>query len=634
MNYNLKVLRTEISSHPGWKWFILSTVLLGATMSALDVSIVNVAMPTLKSTFGVSMAVIEWIAMAYMLTLTIFLPLFGRLADMYGRSKLYNIGFVVFSVGSLLCGMSSTAGFMIFSRVIQAVGAGLLQANSVALITHAFPSNERGKAIGIQGAVQAISMSVGPFVGGVLIATVGWRAIFYVNIPIGILGTVAAMFILPPNQKTERKEKIDYLGTVLFASGLAFIVLAFNEGVKLGWGSHTILMYFVSGFILMSLFVITELKVEFPLIDLKLFRNATFFLGNLTGMLSYYVLFAVMFLMPFYLQKVLGYSVALTGSLLTPILLAMAVVAPFSGHISDKYGPRIMTTSGMLLSALACFALTFLGTSVQLPLLVAVFVLLGVGMGLFTPPNNSAIMGAAPADKLGMAGGVLNATRSLGLILGVDISGGVFTSLEHRYLADEGYANVHHVFSNGNIPLAVKANAFMHGFIIVLVVLLAINVLAAFLSAARSGKKAVIIDHELAGTGLISSGFFNGFSQEARGTALFVMLLLFTGAFALTQVYRGNSFFHNVQDEAVAACSRTIDQQQISEARELAVAYYTKKYHDSDISVDIRPAGDHMQADIRKEGVLVKELSIKGKTVTEQRTGLRYWILELLAGAD
>ncbi len=389
----------KISARSSWKWFILSTVLLGATMSALDVSIVNVAMPTLKNTFGVSMAVIEWIAMAYMLTLTIFLPLFGRLADMYGRSKLYNIGFVVFSVGSLFCGMANTAGFMIGARVIQAVGAGLLQANSVALITHAFPANERGKAIGIQGAVQAISMSVGPFVGGILIATVGWRAIFYVNIPIGILGTIAALYILPPNQKMEKKEKVDYLGTVLFASGLAFIVMAFNEGVKLGWGSHTIMMYFASGIVLLSLFVVTELKVEYPLIDLKLFKNATFLLGNLTGMMSYYVLFAIMFMMPFYFQNVLGYSIALTGALLTPIPLAMALVAPFSGHISDKYGHRIMTTSGMLVSSLACFALMFMGASVQLPLLVSVLVLLGIGMGLFTPPNNSAIMGSAPKGK-------------------------------------------------------------------------------------------------------------------------------------------------------------------------------------------------------------------------------------------
>ena len=478
----------RFSLHPSWKWFILSTVLLGATMSALDVSIVNIAMPTLQTTFGVSMAVIEWIAMAYMLTLTIFLPLFGRLADMFGRSKLYSIGFVVFSVGSLLCGMSTTAVFMIASRVIQAVGAGLLQANSVALITHAFPAKERGKAIGIQGAVQAISMSVGPFVGGILIATVGWRAIFYVNIPIGILGTIAALFILPSDQKVEKKEKIDYLGTAFFASGLASLVLAFNEGVKLGWGSHTIIMYFLSGSVLLSLFIITELRVEHPLIDLKLFKNATFLIGNLTGMLSYYVLFAILFLMPFYLQKVLGYSIALTGSLLTPVPLAMALVAPFSGHISDKYGPRIMTTSGMLISALACFSLMFMGASAQLPVLVAVLVLLGIGMGLFTPPNNSAIMGSAPKEKLGVAGGVLNMMRSLGLILGVDISGVIFTTLEHRYLAEKGYPNVQHIFSNASIPVLVKNNAFMHGFLVVIGVLLFLNLVSAFFSAANKAE--------------------------------------------------------------------------------------------------------------------------------------------------
>ena len=637
MNGIVQTLRTKVSSHPGWKWFILSTVLLGATMSALDVSIVNVAMPTLKNTFGVSMAVIEWIAMAYMLTLTIFLPLFGRLADIYGRSKLYNIGFVVFSVGSLLCGMSATAAFMIVARIIQAVGAGLLQANSVALITHAFPAKERGKAIGIQGAVQAISMSVGPFVGGILIATVGWRAIFYVNIPIGILGTLAAIFILPPNQKMEKKEKVDYLGAVFFASGLAFIVLAFNEGVKLGWGSNTIMMYFLSGIVLLTLFIITELRVEFPLIDLKLFKNATFLLGNLTGMLSYYVLFAIMYLMPFYLEKVLGYSVVLTGSLLTPLLLAMAVVAPFSGHISDKYGPRIMTTSGMLISALACFSLMFMGVSAQLPVLVAVLILLGVGMGLFTPPNNSAIMGSAPKEKLGVAGGVLNMMRSLGLILGVDISGVIFTTLQHRYLSDNGYPNAQHVFSNAGIPVLVKAGAFMQGFMMVIMILMAVTILSAFLSSVRKVKTVAIIDHEAAGTAVVSSGFFNGFSQESRGMALFVMLLLFAG---ITGTFASSRFRSFTAPETMQVLSSdsgrclTGQGQSASEAKKVALAYYAKKYNDSNVDIDVMPRGDHMEADVRKNGELVKRLSIKDGTVTEHRTGLRDWAFGMLTNVN
>ncbi len=483
MKDKLRLLRANITSNHNWKWFILCTVLLGASMSALDVSIVNVAMPTLNSTFKVSVSVIEWVAIAYTLSLTVFLPLFGKLADMYGRSRLYNIGFIVFSAGSLFCGLSPSVGYMIVSRIIQAIGAGLLQANSVALITHAFPSSERGKAIGIQGAVQAVSMSVGPFVGGILIATVGWRAIFLINIPIGILGTVAALFILPPDQQIKEKQKVDYAGAALFASGLALLMLAFNEVVGLGWSSHIIILYFVSGLSLLCLFVITELKVENPLINLSLFRHPTFIIGNLTGLLSYFVLFAVLFLMPFYFERVLGFSTAITGSLLTPIPLAMTIVAPLAGHISDKRGPRMMTTLGMIVCALSCLSLVFVEQSTRMPLLIIDLIFLGVGMGLFTPPNNSAIMGAAPKDKLGVAGGILNMMRSLGLIFGVNISGLILISMEHRYLTEKGYPGVEHIFSNSSLPLLIKDNAFIHGFISVMGVLVLINLISAFFAA-------------------------------------------------------------------------------------------------------------------------------------------------------
>ncbi|MEJ2695492.1 MAG: MFS transporter [Candidatus Sulfobium sp.] len=492
----------SFSSHPGWRWFILTTVLIGATMSALDVSIVNIAMPTLKSDFNVSLATIEWVAIAYMLTLTIFLPLFGRLADIYGRSRLYNAGFVVFTIGSAFCGMAPSAHFIIGSRTLQAIGAGLLQANSIAIITAAFPSNERGKAIGIQGAVQAVAMSIGPFVGGVLIAAIGWRAIFYINVPIGIFGTLAALFILPRDRVEEHKEKIDYLGAAFFSTGLLFLVLAFNEVVKLGLTSPRIISFFALGVVLLGLFIITELKVRYPLVDLKMFRSFTFSAGNLTGMLSYYVLFAIMFLMPFYLEKVVGYSVALTGSLLVPIPLAMGLVAPLAGSVSDRRGPRLMTTAGMLLCALACFLLMLLGESSHLAVLVVILILLGVGMGLFTPPNNSAIMGAAPKDKLSVAGGILNMMRSLGLIFGVDISGLIFTSLEDKYVVDKGFYDVQHIFHNRLIPVSVKDAAFMKGYLVVLGVLAALGLFSAFLSVLRNerpGDEAVAAAKEAGG---------------------------------------------------------------------------------------------------------------------------------------
>ena len=635
MNSNVQNFKPEVSSGPSGKWFILATVLLGTTMSALDISIVNVAVPTLKTTFSVSMAVIEWIIMGYMLTLAILLPLFGRLSDVFGRSRFFILGFIIFSLGSFLCGMSTTAAFLITSRIIQAIGAALLQANSVTIITETFPPHLLGKAIGIQGGVQAIAMAIGPFVGGVLIATVGWRAIFYVNIPIGIMGIIAAFLILPPMRQPQQKEKIDYLGATLFGCGLTLLVLAFNEGVKPGWGSPSILVYFISGIILLALFVLTELKVEHPLIDLKLFRNSAFFVGNLTGMLSYYVLFTVLFLAPFYLEKVLGTSVALTGILLTPLLLAMAVVAPLSGHISDKYGPRIMTTLGMLFCAVACFAFTFLGTSATVPpAMAAVIILMGIGMGLFTPSNNSAVMGAAPTEKLGMAGSVLNMMRSLGLILGVDISGGIFSMLEHRYLAASGYRDVRHVFSNTTIPIPIKDNAFLHGFIIVIMILLAVSLFSAFLSAARSDKTG-IVDHELTESVFISTGFFSGFNEERRGLALFVTLLLvagMVGGFATWRWHNGGFPIPQSRQKEFLQKNHAAEQaQRLAAAEKEARAYYAQKYHDTDVRIEVKPRGDHIEADVIKNGVFIRKLSIRGKTITEHGTGFREWILDLLS---
>ncbi len=481
------------SSKPNWKWFILVTVLIGATMSALDVSIVNVGMPTMSKDFNVSMSMIAWVAMAYMITLTIFLPFFGRLADMLGRTRLYTIGFVIFTVGSLLCGVAPSAYFLIGSRVLQAVGAGLLQANSVAIIVSSFPSSERGKAIGIQGAVQAISMSIGPLVGGILIAAIGWRAIFYVNLPIGIAGVTAALLILPKSEKDAEKEKVDYFGTLVFVIGLGALVLGIN-GMGTQGINPTIIAYLAIAVAFLAIFAITELKIKFPLIDFNMFKNGLFLLGNVTGMLSYYVLFAILFLMPFYMENVLNFSAGAAGLLLTPVPLSMAIVAPFSGNISDKYGSRIMTTAGMVTASAGCLAMFFLGSSTAVWLLIIELIIIGVGMGLFTPPNNSAIMGAAPRDKLSVAGGILNMTRSLGSIFGVAVSSLILTTLEHSYLTGKGYPVVKHVFSGNNIPVVDRDGAFLHGFAIAIAIMLGLTIISTVLSIAK--KEGEMLDPE------------------------------------------------------------------------------------------------------------------------------------------
>jgi len=472
------------SSNPKWKWFILLTVLIGATMSALDVSIVNVAVPTIENRFEVPMSMIEWVVMGYMLTLTVFLPFFGRLADMFGRTKMYNIGFIIFTIGSALCGISPNAYFLVFSRVLQAVGAGMLQANSVAIITQSFPKNELGRAIGIQGAVQAIAMSIGPFISGILISLLNWRLIFYINVPIGIIGTLMALFILPASKPSLKKDnKIDFLGVILCATGLGFLVLAIDQGTKIGWTSPFIIFCFLAFLIILPLFILRELKTTNPMLDLRIFKNWDFSTGNITGFLSYYVLFAVLFLMPFYLEDIMHYDAEIVGSILTPIPLAMAIIAPFAGAISDKIGSRFMTTLGMIVCAVAAFLLSFLNDNINIYFLTLIFIILGLGMGIFTPPNNSAIMLSAPEDKLGVAGGVLNMMRALGLIFGVDISSMIFTSLKLNLLAQHGY------FVESKAPFTIYRIAFMNGFSFVMISLLIICVIAVVISLTKKSIK-------------------------------------------------------------------------------------------------------------------------------------------------
>ncbi len=483
------------SSNANWRWFILATVLIGATMSALDVSIANIALPTLKKYYDVSLSLDEWIAMAYMLTLTIFLPFFGRLADMFGRTKMYKVGFIIFTVGSAFCGLAPSIVFMIISRIIQAVGAGLLQANSVAIITQSFPKNELGKAIGIQGSVQAISMAIGPFLGGLLINLnlfgTQWRSIFYINVPIGIIGIFAALFILPQDKKPKVKEKMDYGGCISFAAALLFLTLALNESRKLGWVSETIITYLFLFVILFCVFIVTEHKFNCPMMDFKLYKIYDFSAGIITAFFSYYVLFGVLFIMPFYLENILKFSAFAAGALLTPMPITMSLVAPIAGTLSDRYGPKIMTSLGMLICAIASFCLIFCSRSPHVGFLITEFAALGFGMGLFTPPNNSSVMCSVPEERLGSAGGILNMMRASGNVFGIDLSGLIISSITAAYLSTRGYMHINAL----NIPQQIREDGFMHGFVVVTITFTVVSLLSAIFTMTKKGRAKMAKEH-------------------------------------------------------------------------------------------------------------------------------------------
>ena len=409
----------RIASRPGYRWFVLGTVLIGAFMSALDASIVNIALPAINVSYHARMGVVEWVSLSYLLTLTLMLPALGRLADMLGRKPLYNAGFVFFTVGSFACGAASGIVGLIFWRVVQAVGAALLQSNSLALITQVFPERERGRAIGVQGAVQAAAMSFGPYIGGILVERFSCQAIFYVNVPIGLIGTLVAWLVLPRPAPRKKGLSMDYTGGILFSVSLASFMMVLTQVTADNWFSHNKGLLLSLAIACLVLFYLAERRTQEPFIKIALFRERNFTIGNVSGMLSYIALFAPMFLLPFYLEKILKLDPDRAGALLTPVPMALAVVALFSGYLSDKFGVRIFTVGGMLLTAVSLFALSTLHHDSSVFDLVWRLALLGVSLGLFTPPNNRSVMCAAPESDLSVAGGLLNMMRSLGMMCGV-----------------------------------------------------------------------------------------------------------------------------------------------------------------------------------------------------------------------
>lgn len=409
---------------PFYVWIVVGTVCIGAFMGQLDASIAQLVLPTLEEVFHASLSGLEWVALAYLLTLAALLAPVGRLADLVGRKLLYTFGFTIFIIGSALCGLSPTLSILIGSRVLQAIGAALLQANSVAIITAAAGPKRRGKAIGIQGTAQAVGLAIGPAVGGLLITALGWRWVFFINVPAGIIGTVLGWLVLPRTQHLGvSHQPFDFIGAGVLAAALVCVMLVLSEGQTWGWTSLRTLLVAVLAIVLITVFLSYERRIESPVVDLKLFSSAAFSLGNLTGLLSYAVTFGTFLLIPFELERVNHETPLQAGLVLTMVPVALAVIAPISGSWSDRVGPRPPTVLGMSCATVAFVVLALLAGNANVIFMAPALALLGLGLGLFTPSNNSAIMGAAPPHRLGVASGILNMMRSLGTSMGVALSG-------------------------------------------------------------------------------------------------------------------------------------------------------------------------------------------------------------------
>jgi EmrB/QacA subfamily drug resistance transporter len=399
-----------------YKWIALSVTTIGAMMAAIDGTIVILGLPDMMVSLHADLIEMIWVIMGYILVSTVFLLTFGRVADMFGRVRMYNLGFVVFTIGSALCGLSQNASQLILFRLVQGSGAAMMMVNSVAIIAEVFPPDQRGRALGINAVTWAIGGVLSPILGGLILAAADWRWIFFINVPIGILGAVWGYRALHETSTRIQGERFDPIGAGSLSVGLVALLVALTLGIEYRWDSPPILALFAAFVVLLVVFFWWERRAANPVIDPSLFRNRVYNFSVLAAMMQALALFAVNFLIVFYLQAVRGYDPLRAALLLIPLPIVTAVLAPASGWLADRIGAVVPATIGLLIQGAALVWFSRLTPTTPYLQIAGGLALMGTGGGLFYPPNTSAAMNGAPRNRLGIASATLATLRQAGMV--------------------------------------------------------------------------------------------------------------------------------------------------------------------------------------------------------------------------
>lgn len=439
------------------KWIVLAILAIGIFMATLDSSIVNIGLPTIAGYFGVPLSgAIEWVIIAYLVAIAGLLLTLGRLADMVGRKVLWVVGLIIFTLGSAICGAAPNLGILIVSRAFQGIGGALIMAVSPAILTSAFPPEERGRALGMNAVFVALGTSFGPTLGGLITANVSWRWIFYVNVPLGIIGVILSLLLLKERQQRVAG-RFDPAGALLLATGLMALTLGLSFGQEWGWASPGLIVTLAIGVAAFLALVLVERLVADPIIDFRLLRNRVFVSANISLIMSFLALYAVSFMLPFYLEELRHFPLVEAGLLLTPLPLAIALIAPFSGALADKIGSRWLAATGLAIACLGLVLVSQLNAQSSLLDIIWRLLVIGIGQALFQSPNNSALMGSAPRTQQGVASGFLATGRVVGQSISVALAGAIFVSL--------GGAVAGALLSRTTLPMsAISLAALQHTF--------------------------------------------------------------------------------------------------------------------------------------------------------------------------
>ncbi|WP_035101779.1 MFS transporter [Aneurinibacillus terranovensis] len=414
------------------RWWILAGASIGTFMAALDGSIINVALPSISDSLLASLQVVQWVIIAYLLTICSVLPIVWKLSDAFGRYLLYNVGLIAFTVSSRLCGLSSSVSVLIAMRIIQGIGAALLVGGNYVIIASIFPGYERGRAIGIIGAMISLGFVTGPALGGFVAGSYGWNCIFLLNVPLGIFGWITGFFIFPKEKIGTRVKTFDYKGPLLYIVGLHsfFYTLAHLE--MWGWKSISTLVGFSLSVFSFVLFYLKKFHTSIPLLDFSLYRIQLFRIGTITGFLSFAALFCSNVLLPFYMQEVLHLTPAVIGYTMMAYPLTMVIMARLSGWLSDRAGSFFLINLGLMVNTLGFVQLATLPVTASSWLIAFHLAFFGIGYGMFQSTNHANVIDSVPKKQLGAAAGMNALVTNLGMLLGISVSISLFSTRLHR----------------------------------------------------------------------------------------------------------------------------------------------------------------------------------------------------------
>jgi EmrB/QacA subfamily drug resistance transporter len=410
------------------KWWTLAAVSFGLFMIMLDNTVVNVALPSIQRALGAGQSELEWVVVSYALTFATFMLTGGKLADYFGRRKLFIIGLGVFAGASLACGLAPDAHFLIAARAVQGIGAAIMNPATLSIITATFPPRQRGMAIGIWAGVSAMALAIGPLTGGFIAEKLDWSWIFFINVPVGIVGILVARWAIDETRDTSHEQRLDIPGLVTSAVGLFSLTYALIESNTYGWTSPRILALFGISAVSLVAFVLIERHSRLPMLDLGLFKNSTFTGANLAMLLIALAMFGIFFFNSLFLQNILGYSPIQTGAIFLPMTILIILVAPLAGRFSDRLGSRWFIGVGMTLTSLSLVLFAQLDAESNFWNILPALIVGGLGMALAMTPTTAAAMGSVPVDKAGVGSAVLNSSRQVGGSLGIAVMGAIVAS--------------------------------------------------------------------------------------------------------------------------------------------------------------------------------------------------------------